>query len=279
MDFVSALRYSYQNRRSDEEFANPFFLYCKLSDLCSSTFEVKHKVVVFYQIDKKINVVKSILSRDFDVRKKYAEVAELLTERSFLELVDIVKEIIGQERKIEEIKVAKAVITSATQTEQEETRTPLDSYNSTSTYYGGWDNEYLGCGIFGVVLLALLSALAFIFDWKWMVWQWLLGIGGGAGLFLITIALVGWLDDEAVVDFYVLGTILLGISVLLNFILLLIFGANYKVLFGCLSVFELIGGLILVYPTFDDLEEEWGAVQIVEMCVAVVLMLVGVIWL
>ena len=112
-----------------------------------------------------------------------------------------------------------------------------------------------------------------------MVWQWLLGIGGGAGLFLITIALVGWLDDEAVVDFYVLGTILLGISVLLNFILLLIFGANYKVLFGCLSVFELIGGLILVYPTFDDLEEEWGAVQIVEMCVAIVLMLVGVIWL
>ena len=279
MDFTNALRYLYKNRKSDEEFANPFLLYCRLSDLCSSSYQDKHKVVVFYQIDKKINFVKAILSRDFDVREKYDEVAELLSESSFLELVDVIKEIVGGEIKTKELKVVQAVITPVAEMEEEDTRTPLVSYNSSQSYYGGVDNEYIGYGIFGVVLLALIGVLAFIFDWKWLVWQWILGIGGGIALLLILSTLVCWLNDEVIVDFYVIGTVILGISILINFILQWIFKNNYKIIFGCLSVIEMIGGLILLFPTFDECEEGWGIFQIIETILALLFMVLGLILL
>ena len=60
MKFLDSLGYLYQNRVSDEEFSNPFLLYCRMSDLCSSSYEDKRKVLLFYQIDKKVNVMKAI---------------------------------------------------------------------------------------------------------------------------------------------------------------------------------------------------------------------------
>ena len=76
-----------------------------------------------------------------------------------------------------------------------------------------------------------------------------------------------------------LGTIVLGICVLLNLILLLIFKGNYKVIFGWFSGFELIIGAILAFVTCDDCEDGWGGVQIVEILVKIVLFVVGLIWL
>ena len=54
MNFREGLNYVYKNRSSDLELTDPFLLYCRLSDLCGSSFEDKHKVLLFYQIDKKI---------------------------------------------------------------------------------------------------------------------------------------------------------------------------------------------------------------------------------
>ena len=279
MDFIDALSYLYQNRKNDEEFANPFLLYCRLSDLCSSSYEDKHKVVVFYQIDKKLNIVQSILSRDFDVGGKYNEVADLLSESSFQALIDVVKRAVGFKNEFLSQQAVRAVITPATETEQEEIKTPLVSYNSSSSYYGGMDDGYIGYGIFGLVLFALIGVLALIFDWKWLAWQWILGIGGGIALLLSLSALVYWLNDEVIVDFYVIGTVILGISILINFILLLIFKSNYKIIFACFSVIELIGGLILVVLTFGECEEGWGIFQIIETILALLFMVLGLILL
>lgn len=279
MDFIDALSYLYQNRKNDEEFANPFLLYCRLSDLCSSSYEDKHKVVVFYQIDKKLNIVQSILSRDFDVGGKYNEVADLLSESSFQALINVVKRAVGLKNEFLSQQAVRAVITPTTETEQEEIKTPLVSYNSSSSYYGGMDDGYIGYGIFGLVLFALIGVLALIFDWKWLAWQWILGIGGGIALLLSLSTLVYWLNDEVIVDFYVIGTVILGISILINFILLLIFKSNYKIIFACFSVIELIGGLILVVLTFDECEEGWGIFQIIETILALLFMVLGLILL
>ena len=64
MNFLDSIGYLYQNRISDEEFVDPFFLYCRMSDLCKSSYEDKRKVLLFYQIDKKINLAKAILDKD-----------------------------------------------------------------------------------------------------------------------------------------------------------------------------------------------------------------------
>ena len=102
---------------------------------------------------------------------------------------------------------------------------------------------------------------------------------GGGILFAILVFVVWWLNEEMFVDFYVLGSVILGIFVVVNFVLLLIFGANYKIIFGCLSVFEIIGGLALIFSTFEEWEEGWGAFQIVETSVSFVVMLIGLIFL
>ena len=111
------------------------------------------------------------------------------------------------------------------------------------------------------------------------MWQWLIGIAGGILLLAVLAGIVAWLDEECLADYYVLGSFVLGICTLINFILLLIFRGNYKIIFGCYSVIELLGGLILVVPTFDDCEEGWGGVQIVEIFVNIALFVVGLIWL
>ena len=75
-----------------------------------------------------------------------------------------------------------------------------------------------------------------------------------------------------------LGTFVLGICVLLNFILLLIFQGNYKVIFGWVSGFEVVLGAILAFTTFDDVEEEWGVAQIIEIVLSIIFFIVTMIW-
>lgn len=285
MNFIDALGYLYRNRTSDEEFSDPFFLYCRLSDLCGSNYEDKRKVLLFYQVNKKLDMVCSILNKDETVYTRHNEVADLLNENSFYKLLESVKCVVFPDYKREEKPkpqpqkkaVVQAVITKTEEPQEEETRTPL-----TSSYVGGGDTDVIiGLSIMGGALLAIVLFIVFacVFNWSWTVWQWLIGIAGGILLLAILAGIVAWFDEECLADYYVLGFFVLGICTLINFILLLIFRGNYKIIFGCYSVIELLGGLILVVPTFDDCEEGWGGVQIVEIFVNIALFVVGLIWL
>lgn len=285
MNFIDALGYLYHNRTNDEEFADSFFLYCRLSDLCRSSYEDKRKVLLFYQVNKKLDIVRNILNKDETVASRYYEVADLLSENSYHKLLESVKSVVFPDYKREEKPkpqpqkkaVVQAVITKTEETQEEETRTPL-----TSSYVGGGDTDVIiGLSIMGGALLAIVLFIVFacVFNWSWMVWQWLIGIAGGILLLAVLAGIVAWLDEECLADYYVLGFFVLGICTLINFILLLIFRGNYKIIFGCYSVIELLGGLVLVFPTFDDCEEGWGGVQIVEIFVNIALFMVGLIWL
>ena len=287
MNFIDALGYLYHNRTSDEEFTDPFFLYCRMSDLCSSSYEDKRKVLLFYQVNKKLDMVRSILNKDETVASRHKEVADLLSDNGFYKLLESVKCVVFPDYKREEKPKPKpqpqkkaavqAVITNTEESQEEETRTPL-----TSSYVGGGDTDVIiGLSIIGGVILAigLFILFACVFNWSWAVWQWLVGIVGGILLSAILGGIVAWLDEECLADYYVLGFFVLGICTLINFILLLIFRGNYRIIFGCYSVIELLGGLILVFPTFDDCEEGWGGVQIVEIFVNIALFVVGLIWL
>ena len=122
--------------------------------------------------------------------------------------------------------------------------------------------------------MGLIIHLACVFDWSWTFWQWFIGIGGGLLLVIVLGLIVGLFNENVVVDYYVLGTIILGLCILFNFILVLICKGNYKIIFGCFSVFELICGLSLIFSTYSDLEEEWCAFQIVETIATLILFIV-----
>lgn len=283
MNFIDALGYLYHNRTSDEEFTDPFFLYCRMSDLCSSSYEDKRKVLLFYQVNKKLDMVRSILNKDETVASRYDKVADLLSENSFQKLVESIKCVVFPDYKREEKPkpqpqkkaVVQAVITKTEETQEEETRTPL-----ISSYVGGGDTDVIiGLSIMGGVLLAIALFIVFacVFNWSWMVWQWLIGIVGGVLLSAILVGIVAWFEEECLADYYVLGTFVLGICVLLNLILLLIFKGNYKVIFGWVSGFELIIGAILAFVTCDDCEDGWGAAQIVEVAITIILFIIAMI--
>lgn len=283
MNFIDALGYLYHNRTNDEEFADSFFLYCRLSDLCSSSYEDKRKVLLFYQVNKKLDMVRYILNKDETVASRYYEVADLLSQNSFQKLLESVKCVVFPDYKREEKPkpqpqkkaVVQAVITKTEETQEEETRTPL-----TSSYVGGGDTDVIiGLSIMGGVLLAIVLFIVFacVFNWSWMVWQWLIGIVGGVLLSAILVGIVAWFEEECLADYYVLGTFVLGICVLLNLILLLIFKGNYKVIFGWFSGFELIIGAILAFVTCDDCEDGWGAAQIVEVAITIILFIIAMI--
>ena len=281
MNFIDALGYLYRNRTSDEEFSDPFFLYCRLSDLCSSSYEDKRKVLLFYQVNKKLDMVRSILNKDETVYTRHNEVADLLSDNSFYKLLESVKCVVFPDYKREEKPkpqqqkkaVVQAVVTKAEEPQEEETRTPL-----TSSYVGGGDTDVIiGLSIMGGVLLAIVLFIVFacVFNWYWTVWQWLIGIVGGVLLSAILGGVVAWFDEECLADYYVLGTFVLGACVLINFILLLIFRENYKTIFGWFSGFEVVLGTILAFTTFDDGEEGWGVAQIIEIVVAIIFMIIG----
>lgn len=285
MNFIDALEYLYRERASDEEFADPFFLYCRLSDLCSSSYEDKRKVLLFYQVNKKIDMVRSILNRDESVNSRHRQVADLLSENSYLNLLESVKCVVfpnykrKEKPKVQPQKkiTVKAVITKTEEPKEEETRTPLTAVN-----VGGVDTDVvIGLSIIGGVILAigLFIALACIFNWPWTVWQWFVGIVGGVVLSAILIGGVAWLEEECLADYHVLGTFVLGACVLLNFILLLILRDNYKVIFGWFSGYALLAGIILASLTFEDVEEGWGVTQIIEIGTIITLFVISLIWL
>lgn len=285
MNFTDAFAYLYRNRISDEEFSDPFLLYCRLSDLCSSSYEDKRKVLLFYQVNKQLDLVRSILDKDESVAAKHEEVADLLSENSFQKMLESVKSVVyseyrrkGQpESQRQKKAVAQAVITKTEEPEETETRTPLASAYSG---YGNKEAIIISTVIVGIVLaIGLFITLACVFAWPWTVWQWFIGIVGGLVLSAVLAGLVAWFDEECIVDYYVLGTFVLGACVLLNFILLLIFKGNYKTIFSWFSGFELIVGAILAFVTFDDIEDGWGATQIVETGITIILFVIVMIWI
>ena len=61
MKFREGLLYTYQNRRTDGEITDPFYLYCRLSDLCSSEYADKEKVELFYAIDRRLCIFETLI--------------------------------------------------------------------------------------------------------------------------------------------------------------------------------------------------------------------------
>ena len=106
MIFKEGLRTVFFERKTDGEVTDPFFLYCRLSDLCSSGFVERKKVALFYAVDKRLCVFERLLKGDGEQKllDLYAVVEDLITEGRFRGLVSCAAALVNEERKEKERK-------------------------------------------------------------------------------------------------------------------------------------------------------------------------------
>jgi hypothetical protein len=91
MTFREGLLCIYKNRQTDGEITDPFYLYCRLSDLASSSYEDKKKVELFYAVDRRLCVFETLIKYgkkgEEELLNSYMVVSELLSEDSFKRLI------------------------------------------------------------------------------------------------------------------------------------------------------------------------------------------------
>lgn len=303
MKFREALNYVCRTRASDEQITNPFMLYCAMSDLCSSSFEDKQKLNTFYELDKKLHIVSNVVNDKNYSCSSTSSVSNLVSIKSLSVLIKAVKlavypDLVEEEKTAS--KIAKndvvsqkvnnvvqktvqnspaikkvATVTPSCDEEEEETRTLLNTYDRSSDK--GW---IVGLVVGGSILLTigLLITFSCVFNWGWTFWQWFIGIVGGAILGVIICVVGELLSDDGIVDSYAYGGVAIGVVEVVNFVLVLIFGANYIIMHSIFSVLLIGSGVTLSIVAFDDMEEGWGALYVVESAVTLIAMVLMLIF-
>lgn len=299
MTFREGLLHIYKNRQTDGEITDPFYLHCRLSDLASSSYEDKKKVELFYAVDKRLCVFETLIkygkNGEEELLNSYMVVSELLSEDSFKKLIQCavwvmnptaqIPVVVAKEKKAvaqKPSKITPVKVEKAEEDEKEETRTPLNSYSYSSV--GDDVDIFIGCSailLLASLLVGLFGLLVGIFQWNipWVVWQWIIGIVGGGWLAFGLGLLIYLLHDSVICDYFISGFLCLGVVAVVNFVLLLCLRENYKVIFGCISAWAILGGGILSAICFDDVEDEWGWVYVVAVIILLIGMVASLIWL
>ena len=299
MNFREGLLHIYKNRQTDGEITDPFYLYCRLSDLASSSYEDKKKVELFYAVDKRLCIFETLIKHgkkgEEELLNSYMVVSELLSEDSFKKLIECavwvmsptaqIPVTVAKEKKAvapKQPKITPVKVEKAEEDEKEETRTPLKSYSYSSA--GDDVDIFIGCGailLMASLIVGFFGLLVGIFGWNipWVVWQWIIGIVGGSWIALGLGLLIYLLHDSMTCDYVISGLICLCAVAVVNFVLLLWLRENYKAIFGCFAAWNIIGGGILSAICFDDVEDEWGWVYVVAVIILLIGMVASLIWL
>ena len=300
MNFREGLLHIYKNRRTDGEITDPFYLYCKLSDLCSGSYADKEKVELFYAIDKRLCIFETLIKNGGNGKKEllnaYMVVSDLLNEGSFAKLIDCATWVMSpnaclpvavqpqpQARAIpQQKKVQPAVVHRAEESRKQETRTPLQTPSFSWPIFDEVEG-FLGVGFILLVLsvfVGIFGILVGACKWNipWLVWQWIIGIVGGGWITLLLALLTYLLDDSITCEYTVFGFICVGVMAVVNFLLLVFLRGNYKAIFGCFSVWTMIGSVILAVICFDDVEDEFGWGYIIAGAVVLIAMILGLIF-
>ena len=297
MEFKKALRVVYGKWADDEQIKEPFFLYSQLSDLCSSNYEESGKVAVFYKVDKKVGLFKALIENDDGILNRYNEVSEILSEKNYKSLIEIVKRIIngeesvqkkpiavpkpncvvkvngaappkngGKARKVNANKGTTPAPTPAPAPVVVNQASPLGTNLNTTSFWNTHFVKIVVGGAITIVSLFLISIfLAIIFGWPWTYWQWVIGIVVSTGLAIGSVASVVSSHDQDLCSYYILGPLICGAFSVVNFVLALIFKENYHIIFGCFSFYVLVGGGSLVLFTFADDKRSWLLGELVEV--------------
>ena len=300
MTFREGLLWVYKNRRADGEITDPFYLYCRLSDLVSTSYEDKNKVELFYAVDRRLCVFETLIKQGENgverLLNSYMVVSDLLSDDSFKKLIECAVWVMSPtaqssvtvgEQENESVppkpqKITPVKVEKSEENETQEVRTPLN----TCEYSNSNDDVdvFIGYSVMLVIsslLVGLFGLVVGIFDWNipWLVWQWIIGIVGGGWIALGLGLLIYLLDDSVTCDYFISGFLSLCAVAIINFVLLLCLRENYKVIFGCISAWMMLGGVVFASLCFDDVEDEWGWGYLATVVAILILMIISLIWL
>lgn len=262
MNFLEAVSYAYKNRRRDEDITTPTVFYAILSDLCGASYEDKKKLLLFFDLDKRYRIMNTLCEKrenDIDrLTEEFCAGESNVSEEHFEKLINSISKAIGIPVHNKEQKVRQTITPVTTYSQQHNLKT--------------LKKILLAVGVAIVITCAILLGV-FAKNITWYVWQWIIGSGVGAFFTAVSIAIVWKLDDEMIVDFHILGTVLLGIFLVANAVLTEVFQSQYKIIAIWMCGFEISSGIFLCIKSFCNWENVFGFIQIVEIVAIIALLL------
>lgn len=277
MNFREALAQVLQSENA--EFAsNPFWLYCRLSDLCKSYID-RQKITLLFEIDKRLHIVGTIMTdgriAELTLKAAYPAVKTVINAESYKNLITCVAEAAFPtvDMHTESAKVKVATIQKAEKEEKQESRTPL---YSKPNYALRWA---IGIAAGLLVIAGIVCLCIFGKYINWTGWQHIIGSLGGI-LISSSIVFLVWFFGLYTIQYESWPRMLVLFAVaLLNGVLYYFLRENYKIIFIWLSAYELFWGSFLVLISFAEYEKCWAVVEIIETLVILIAMILGLIFL
>lgn len=297
MNFKEALTQILQNE-DGELSGNPVWLYSRLSDLCSSYADTQ-KISLLYEVDKRLNIVRSVLSGGNGARAAlkaaYPAVKEVITEESYQKLLICVGEAafpqankkpqpaVQKPNAAQKTKTAAAKNSTAPSPAVKRAAAPKVQAKKAKSRRKR-KPRHVFIWVISIIAALILAAgvvclCVFGKSFNWASWQHIIGSIGGLLLFAGITFLIIFIDDELLLDFYAVGFFLLLAIAVGNFTLLIFLRSNYKIIFIWLSGFELAWGALLAFATYGDFEERWAIADAVEWAALLVAMILGIVLL
>ena len=290
MKFKEALTQIINIDYADERIGDAFYLYSRLSDLCTS-YEDRDKVSMFYAIDKRLHIVKGIQTEGktavLVLKAAYPTVKEILSRESYVRLIDCVSNIFFPPPVVETSNippkstpkpvVQKAVVQRAVEEEAPEPKTPLTS--SSSAGMSGWKIILIAVAIVLALAAGITCLIVFRKSISWKGWQYVIGVIGGLFLLLISGFICFIIEDFMSLEIFQLYTFFALTIAVANFVLYSVFRVDYKIIFIFITAYFLIGLLFSCISAFDTCEVAWGIVQIVEGVIIIAGLILGLIFL
>ena len=279
MKFKEALAQILQTE-SAEKTSDAFYLYSRLSDLCTS-FEGREKVNLLFEVDKRLHVIENFKTEGKSaapiLRAAYPAVAEVLPLDSYVMLIACVEDILYPKPVIAAPAAPKTaaqatMIEWAPPEEETQTKTPLGPRKKKKS-----QKVWTVLGIVGGIWAVIAGCVCLGLFANWTVWQYIIGALGGLVLFAIAAFVTFILEDECVEAYKVAPFFALFFAIV-NFVLFCIFRGDYKVIFIFISVYCLLALPFLIIYAFDDVEWGWGIVIIVETLLLVIAFILGLVF-
>lgn len=286
MNFKQALLNIVQTE-SREKLFNPFYLYSRLCDLCTS-YEDKEKVEDLFELDKRLGVIKNILTDGAlaaaTLKSAYPAVKDIITIVRYNDIIDCVTDVIypqGNKFEDEEEYVEKQ---EDEETEEEEPEEEEPAANNNYSYSPNRLPIIIGSLIAAVVIAGIVCLIVFRKQISWAGWQHIIGSIGGLVFYIIAfIAFYTVFEDSSEAAGCIFGAVITGLITVLNTVLLFTLVNDYRIIFYWLTAYTLIAGGFMIFTDFDskiymdDAEGICGIVQIVISTITFLSLIAGIL--
>ena len=135
VSFASALERIFNNRKADGEMMDSFLVYSKLGDICGSGIRSKKTILAYYEIDKRLHLFQSIMQDDKDLRSCYSDVSDVVGEKEFFDIIEVVENLVSREKEENNFKATTDTALSPKGIEDKNNSKQEGAFNRDSTYW------------------------------------------------------------------------------------------------------------------------------------------------